>query len=245
MNFFSDFYIKKGSDSIFLFLHGFTGGSGAFTHLLPLIPFDVCSYTFLGHGEEYLSFHSFGAKDWLNGARNKLIELKKEYKHLYLAGYSLGGLIALILAKEINVDALFLFAPALKTNFTNEDVKGELKDVNPALLALCDEDDKRVLKYFLSESVKNEEGEIIKLQKQYLEERKSKLKNAYAYLGLKDNVVNIRETKVLLEQEGVKCNLLKECNHALLYGVGYKETIQSFKNDLNFSFTQTILQAHD
>lgn len=53
-------------------------------------------------------------KQWIERCEKKLLEITKQYKHIVLIGFSMGGVIASYLASIFAVDQLILVAPAFE-----------------------------------------------------------------------------------------------------------------------------------
>lgn len=54
------------------------------------------------------------SKQWIERCEKKLLEITKQYKHIVLIGFSMGGVIASYLASIFAVDQLILVAPAFE-----------------------------------------------------------------------------------------------------------------------------------
>jgi len=101
-----------------LLLHGFTGdprdlrdlafrlNNAGFTASLPRLP---------GHGTNGSDFLQSGWRDWLRAAVDAWIDLAGRCERVHLVGYSMGGVLAALLAAHFPVSRLVLAAPALKT----------------------------------------------------------------------------------------------------------------------------------
>ena len=99
-----------------LCLHGYSGYPGELA--LPAkrlfeAGFDVYVPRYPGHGTDGEDFLSTGANDWIGKAESMLRELNGQYAQVSLVGHSMGGAIAVILAKRYAIKSLVLYAPAL------------------------------------------------------------------------------------------------------------------------------------
>ena len=106
----------KGGETAVLIAHGYLGSprdviylaerlnSEGYTVSVPRLP---------GHGTNREDFLASGKNDWLRIIRNSYMELKSSYSNVHIAGFSMGGLLAIITAAEFNPDKLILIAPAL------------------------------------------------------------------------------------------------------------------------------------
>lgn len=68
-----------------------------------------------GHGTNISDFLNSDAEQWLRKAYDSYLYLKSNYQDIYIAGLSMGGLIAVLLASEFKVEKLSLVAPAFFT----------------------------------------------------------------------------------------------------------------------------------
>lgn len=100
-----------------LMLHGFSGGP------YEIIPFAnyikkytdwiVETPTLTGHGDT-LSLKGYRAEHWLMDAEIAFRQLAKKVDEIIVVGFSMGGLIALYLAKRYKLKKLVLLSPAAK-----------------------------------------------------------------------------------------------------------------------------------
>ncbi|MEO4054919.1 alpha/beta fold hydrolase [Solibacillus sp. CAU 1738] len=125
-----------------LILHGFSGGP---YELEPFLTFlhertnwIIETPTFCGHGEE-LSMHGYKAEHWLMDAEIAYRKLAKKVDEVVVIGFSMGGVIALYIAKRYSVKKLVLLSAAVKYMgpaqlmkdlriMAREAVNGHLKD---------------------------------------------------------------------------------------------------------------------
>lgn len=108
-------FLPGGSTAI-LALHGYNGyprdllylgealNKQGFTVAIPRLP---------GHGTNAADFHETGGGDWLRHAADCYFDLKARFNKVHLLGFSMGGLIALILASQFPVERMALIAPAV------------------------------------------------------------------------------------------------------------------------------------
>jgi carboxylesterase len=117
----------EGSDKAVLLIHGFGGTP---FDLRPLGEYlskkGIASYGVLlpGHGTSVLDLQKTGWHDWVSGPEKALGELTAKYKEVYIAGFSMGGAIAVHLAARHNVAGVILLAPCVY-------IKGQDKLVTP------------------------------------------------------------------------------------------------------------------
>jgi carboxylesterase len=101
-----------------LLIHGFTGtprdlaslggrlqGSGL-TVSVPRLP---------GHGTNGRDFLQSGWRDWLRASVDAYADLRARCETVHVVGFSMGGIIAVLLAARFPVTRLVLLAPALRT----------------------------------------------------------------------------------------------------------------------------------
>lgn len=100
-----------------LLLHGFTGGP---YEIIPLANYIrehtewvVETPTFCGHGET-LSLKGFKGEHWLLDAEIAYRRLAKKVDEITVIGFSMGGVIAMYLAKRYKVEKLVLLSAAVK-----------------------------------------------------------------------------------------------------------------------------------
>jgi len=86
-----------------LLLHGFTSSTKCVDGLLPLFEehgFPVRRPVLRGHGTVYTALKGVTAKDWIADAQSGLEELLRECDQALIVGLSMGGLVALELARR-------------------------------------------------------------------------------------------------------------------------------------------------
>lgn len=99
-----------------LVIHGFTGltddmrylserlNRAGFTVSLPRLP---------GHGTIGADFQLTGRRDWLRRCIDSYIELRSRHETVYVTGFSMGGMLALVLASMFPVKRIAIAAPAI------------------------------------------------------------------------------------------------------------------------------------
>lgn len=100
-----------------LLIHGFGGcphemlwlgeqlNQGGYTVSIPRLP---------GHGTNKADFLSTKRTDWLRHVCDEYINLKAEHDVVHVGGFSMGGLLAALVAAKFNPDKVFLAAPAFR-----------------------------------------------------------------------------------------------------------------------------------
>lgn len=97
-----------------LMLHGFVGSRGDFADLGERLAAQGCHVRMArlpGHGTTPPDFANQTPETMLAGARGEIEALRKEYKAVYVVGFSMGGAIGTILSSEGDVDGLVLISP--------------------------------------------------------------------------------------------------------------------------------------
>lgn len=106
-----------GSGDAALVIHGFTGWPGEMAFIgdrladaglavsIPRLP---------GHGTNGDDFMETGWRDWMRAVFDAYLELAAAHRRVHLVGYSLGGLLAILVASRFPVGRLALVAPAVK-----------------------------------------------------------------------------------------------------------------------------------
>ncbi|MCT6925510.1 MULTISPECIES: alpha/beta fold hydrolase [Bacillales] len=125
-----------------LLLHGFSGGPYEIepltAHIRQHMECDIVTPTYCGHGEE-LSMRGYKAQHWLMDAELAYRQLAKRVDEVTVIGFSMGGVIALYLAKRYPVKKLVLLSAAIKymspgqmlmdlREMAGEAVRGHLKN---------------------------------------------------------------------------------------------------------------------
>lgn len=110
-------YILPGSDEGILFIHGFTGSPSHFAFMKDLLHVNE-GYTLhapllKGHGTHMDDMKNSSWHDWINDVVTAYEKLESMCSKIHVIGYSMGALLALILAAQKPVDKLITIAPAL------------------------------------------------------------------------------------------------------------------------------------
>lgn len=100
-----------------LLIHGFSMGPHIMVYLFDRLAaegFTVSLPRLPGHGTCGADFARTGWKDWYGAAVESYLDLKRECDILYVAGLSMGGLIASLLARQFDIPRIVLAAPAFR-----------------------------------------------------------------------------------------------------------------------------------
>ena len=112
--------IKFGFDNnqneAVLLLHGFGGKSTNWRYAAEKINQNLGYTVYIprlpGHATNTEDFLNSSAEQWLRKAIDSYLYLKSTFKNIYLAGLSMGGLLAALIASNFKVEKLSLIAPA-------------------------------------------------------------------------------------------------------------------------------------
>lgn len=102
-------FLLEGGDHGVLLLHGFTG---SVAHMRPLGErlhqqgFTVMGVNLPGHAVSMDAMGKTGWQDWLDAAKEAFCSLRERCRHVSVAGLSMGGCIALLLAEQMQPTAV-------------------------------------------------------------------------------------------------------------------------------------------
>ncbi len=99
-----------------LLLHGlgsYPGVMDIFTAALNERGYWVSAPRLPGHGTEGKDYASVSGRDWLCRANDALLDLAGRCSTVHIVGFSLGGVLALLLAARYEIKTLVLLAPAV------------------------------------------------------------------------------------------------------------------------------------
>ncbi len=102
-----------------LVLHGFTGWPGEVAYLgdrLAEAGLAVSIPRLPGHGTNARDFMQSGWRDWLRAAVDAYLELGAAHARVHVVGFSMGALLALLVASRFPVARLALVAPGVRVN---------------------------------------------------------------------------------------------------------------------------------
>ena len=101
-----------------LLIHGFTGTPRDLANLagcLQASGITVSVPRLPGHGTNGRDFLQSGWRDWLRASVDAYADLRARCSTVHVVGFSMGGIIAVLLAARFPVTRLVLLAPALRT----------------------------------------------------------------------------------------------------------------------------------
>lgn len=109
------FLLQGTNDKAVLLLHGYTGAPSEMRPLgdyLHALGYTVLCVRLPGHGTSVNDLEATTAADWYGAARHACEELLAGFSSVYVAGLSMGGLLAIKLAARLPVQkAAFISAP--------------------------------------------------------------------------------------------------------------------------------------
>jgi carboxylesterase len=116
--------LQEGNSRGILLLHGFGDTPQTLGHLaneLHSAGYDVRAPLLPGHGRNFEAFAASRHEDWLSFARSELSAMRAKHESVTLAGLSMGGAIAAILAAENpDIPTLVMMAPYMDMPFTHK-----------------------------------------------------------------------------------------------------------------------------
>lgn len=112
-------FANKNQNKAVLLLHGFGGRSSNWNYAAQKIyqkmKIPIYVPRLPGHATNTEDFLNSNADQWLRKAVDSYLYLASSYPQIYLAGFSMGGLLAAILAAKFKPEKLSLVAPAFFT----------------------------------------------------------------------------------------------------------------------------------
>lgn len=110
------FELEAGENALLL-IHGFTGSPGHMRIIGNAVHeagFSVRGILLPGHGQSIEAMAKSNDREWHEACRTAYQEMRKKYRHVSVAGLSMGGILTTLLAEEFEPDCAILFAAALK-----------------------------------------------------------------------------------------------------------------------------------
>lgn len=101
-------YFHKGGEDGILLMHGFTGSAAHMRKLADSLAghsYTVLSINLPGHASTEADMAKCTWQDWLEAAKQAVLELKSHCSRVTVCGLSMGGVLAVLLAEQMQVDA--------------------------------------------------------------------------------------------------------------------------------------------
>lgn len=98
----------QGGDHGVLLIHGFTGSAAHMRLIgdeLHARGFTVKGINLPGHATQMMDMANYRWSDWLAAAKAAFVELKEKCKYVSVGGLSMGGVLTLLLAEQMDVTA--------------------------------------------------------------------------------------------------------------------------------------------
>lgn len=111
------FYLVGGDHAVLL-LHGFTGSPGhmrPFGEALHRGGYTVFGICLPGHGTQFSDMRVCTAATYIEAVRSAVFLLKEQYKHVSVAGLSMGGVLSLIAAQQTPLTSVIALSTPIKT----------------------------------------------------------------------------------------------------------------------------------
>ncbi len=100
-------FFHQGSEDGILLIHGFTGSAAHMRKIADRLAekgYTVMSINLPGHATTEAEMAECTWQDWLEASKRAVLELKKHAKRITVCGLSMGGVLALLLAEQMQVD---------------------------------------------------------------------------------------------------------------------------------------------
>lgn len=212
-----------------ILIHGFAGGSYDYGNLGNDLEFqkkfDVFTFTLPGHDK--LIINKVTKEDWIKSAE-EIIEkiIEKGYRHIYIIGHSMGGVIASYLASKYKqVDRLVLASPAFQYLYFKDNKLDIIESIKIIPKIFKDYSPEEVLSRLFKVPTKT-----IKEFMSLVEEHENDIKNitcpALILHGTKDELVPSSSTNYVynnIKSKSVKLVEIKNLTHDLFINNRYNE----------------------
>ena len=101
-------FFHKGSSSGILLMHGFTGSAAHMRKIADRLAekgYTVSTINLPGHASTEEEMAKCTWQDWLEAAKRATLDLKEQCEHVTVCGLSMGGVLALLVAEQMQIDA--------------------------------------------------------------------------------------------------------------------------------------------
>lgn len=112
-----DFHLTGDYPYACLILHGFSGSPGQLRPLGNAVfknGMDVHAILLKGHGTDLRDLQGVKWHDWLKESENTYLQLKEKYQKVFVIGFSLGGVLTLLLSEKYIPDKIVLISTPVK-----------------------------------------------------------------------------------------------------------------------------------
>ncbi len=110
-----EFYLKGNSIGV-LIIHGFSGSPAEMKGLGDYLNQKGCTVVgvkLAGHGSDPKDMAATSLNDWMRSAEDGYKKLSRNCKKIFIVGFSMGGLIAVELAKKVSSVGLVVMSPPM------------------------------------------------------------------------------------------------------------------------------------
>jgi carboxylesterase len=112
----TDVAFQTDSNVVVYLIHGITGTPVEMGYLARQIAhhgWDVYATTLPGHCTRLRALLKTSERDWVNHVHDQLVFMRERYDHVFVAGLSAGGLLALLGSLAVNVDGIGVLSPTI------------------------------------------------------------------------------------------------------------------------------------
>jgi carboxylesterase len=145
-------YETAGSQTAILMVHGVFGSPVQFVSIAQALfeqGFTVMAILLPGHGGSAKAFSQANVKHWQQAVREAAMTLRQRYRHIFLIGHSMGGLLVINEALERRADGVILISVPMRMKIG----LGNMKMCLRVLWGNPDKDDNSLKSYRLAFSV--------------------------------------------------------------------------------------------
>ena len=225
-------YFFQGNKTGCLLIHGFSSTPAELRELgenLSEEGYTVLGIKLSGHGTIVEDMEKSNYKDWIKSAEDGYERLKKTCTKIYVIGHSMGGVLALYIAENNNVNKVVALAPALVTKNKSAKYVGILKHFIKYTEWAPEERPEEEIKYLLgySKIPLSSIQELNRLQKVTRKDLKKIEQPLLIVHAIHDNAIH--ENSIKLLETSVSS---KQIQKLYLNNCGHNITVESEKNEV-------------